>query len=203
MIPWIDSDLFACVQRCSIHQWMIAVNVSIESLLRWILSLIECWKYRLLNSSIDDLSHTCVIFDKFKHRFDMDHHRMNTAHDENRSNLVHNTNHIIVIQSNHQCLAFNTLPQVTVDFVSALLNSLFVVSILLKSLYSMIVNMDVWTPTHTRNINSKPFDSVISFCSSISCRWCWAPFFLFLFSDSRTYFYCHSTLSHQLTMLLS
>jgi hypothetical protein len=95
MIPWWVSESFVCVQYRSIRKWMIAVNVSIESLLRWILSLIKCWKYRLLNSSIDDLSHTCVICNTFKHRFDMSHHRMNTKHDVNQSNLIHNMNHYV------------------------------------------------------------------------------------------------------------
>jgi hypothetical protein len=129
---------------------------------------------------------------------------MNTAHDVNRSYLIHNMNHIIFIQSNQQCLAFNALPQVTVDFVCALLNSLFFVSIVLESLSSMIVDIDFWTPTHTREI----------FTANHSTRWSSFvhPFHVVdvghyfsysLLSDSRTYFYCHSMLSHQLAMLMS
>jgi hypothetical protein len=67
-------------------------------------------------------------------------------------------------------------------------NSLIFLSNLLTPIYSMIVFMDFSTLRYARNIHRKPFDSIISFCSSISCRWCWALFFSFLFSDSHTYF---------------
>jgi hypothetical protein len=46
MISWLVSESFVCVQHRSIQRWMITVNVSIESLLRRILSFIECWKKR-------------------------------------------------------------------------------------------------------------------------------------------------------------